>query len=203
MFSFTLSVLLLLLTPGPGVLSTAGVGAAFGFGAGIRYVGGLFVGTNLVALAVVSGLATIVLASDWARYLLLFLSTLYLLYIAARIALAGSKIAFIAAARKPGIRAGILLQVINPKAYAVNTAWFSGFVLYPDSLPMETAVKFLLINLIWIPVHLLWLAAGHSLQQMDLSASTQSLINKLMALAMLLVVALAVYSVFGADAAML
>ena len=31
MFAFILAVLLLLATPGPGVLSTAGVGAAFGF----------------------------------------------------------------------------------------------------------------------------------------------------------------------------
>jgi threonine/homoserine/homoserine lactone efflux protein len=52
--TFCLAVLLLLVTPGPGVLSTAGVGAAFGFNAGLRYVTGLFIGTNLVALIVVA-----------------------------------------------------------------------------------------------------------------------------------------------------
>ena len=73
MIAFTLSVFLLLITPGPGVLSTAGVGAAFGFRAGLRYVAGLCLGTNLVALIVVSGLAAIVLATAWARNTLLIL----------------------------------------------------------------------------------------------------------------------------------
>jgi len=54
MLTFSIAVFMLLITPGPGVLSTAGVGAAFGFSAGLRYVFGLFLGTNLVALAVIS-----------------------------------------------------------------------------------------------------------------------------------------------------
>ena len=51
------AVILLLLTPGPGVLSTAGVGSAFGPWRGILYVTGLFLGTNAVAVAVISGLS--------------------------------------------------------------------------------------------------------------------------------------------------
>jgi threonine/homoserine/homoserine lactone efflux protein len=84
MLAFTLAVFLLLITPGPGVLSTAGVGAAFGFRAGLRYVAGLCIGTNLVAVIVISGVAAIVLAIDWARNTLLVLSALYLFYIAIR-----------------------------------------------------------------------------------------------------------------------
>jgi len=59
---FLAAVFFLLITPGPGVLSTAGVGASFGKEAAIRYVTGLFIGTNLVALAVVTGVAGLVLA---------------------------------------------------------------------------------------------------------------------------------------------
>ncbi len=194
MLSFSLAVLLLLATPGPGVLSTAGVGAAFGFHAGLRYVAGLCIGTNLVALIVVSGLAAIVLANDWARNTLLVLSAMYLLYLAVRIAFAGKKIAFITASEQPGVRAGLLLQLINPKAYAVNMTWFSGFVLIPGSLISETLLKFLVINLIWIPIHLLWLAAGNVVNQLDLRPRTHFIINCLMASAMLVVVALAIAS---------
>jgi len=194
MIAFFLAVLLLLITPGPGVLSTAGVGAAFGFRAGLRYVTGLWIGTNLVALIVVSGLAAIILANDWARYVLLILSTVYLFYLAIRIALAGRRIAFISVSSKPGLRAGLLLQLINPKAYAVNLTWFSGFVLLPQSLWLETLLKFLIINLIWIPIHLLWLMAGNSVNQLDLSPRTHFIINAGMATAMLVVVALAVFS---------
>jgi len=194
MLEFCLAVLLLLATPGPGVLSTAGVGAAFGFNAGLRYVGGLFIGTNLVALIVVSGLAAIILANPWARNALLGFSTVYLLYLAVRIAFAGRRIAFITTSAKPGLRAGLLLQLINPKAYAVNLTWFSGFVLLPDSLLWETLLKFLVINLTWIPIHLLWLFAGSSINQLDLSPRSHFIINAGMATAMLAVVALAITS---------
>ena len=44
MLSFAAAVLFLIITPGPGVLSTAGVGSGFGFRAGLGYVGGLFLG---------------------------------------------------------------------------------------------------------------------------------------------------------------
>ena len=47
---FIAACLLLISTPGPGVLSTAGVGAGFGFRTGSRYVFGLCIGTNMVAL---------------------------------------------------------------------------------------------------------------------------------------------------------
>ena len=194
MLEFCLAVLLLLATPGPGVLSTAGVGAAFGFNAGLHYVGGLFIGTNLVALIVVSGLAAIILANPWTRTALLGFSTVYLLYLAVRIAFAGRRIAFITASAKPGLRAGLLLQLINPKAYAVNLTWFSGFVLLPDSLLLETLLKFLVINLTWIPIHLLWLFAGSSVNQLDLSPRAHFVINAGMATAMLAVVALAITS---------
>ena len=92
MLAFFLAVLLLLATPGPGVLSTAGVGAAFGFNAGLRYVTGLFIGTNLVALLVVSGLAAVVLAIDWARLTLLLLSATYLAWLGLRIGYCSSSI---------------------------------------------------------------------------------------------------------------
>lgn len=194
MLGFAAAVFLLIVTPGPGVLSTAGVGAAFGFRAGLAYVTGLFVGTNLVALAVVSGLAALVLGSPLVRTVLLVASTLYLLYLAARIALAGTKVAFIEARGRPGVRAGVLLQIINPKAYAVNTTLFSGFAIFPDAYMAEVGVKFLILNLIWIPIHLGWLLAGAGLQRLDLAERTQRAINIAMALAMLGVVALALRS---------
>lgn len=197
MLGFAAAVFLLIVTPGPGVLSTAGVGAAFGFRAGLAYVTGLFVGTNLVALAVVSGLAALVLGSPLVRTVLLVASTLYLLYLAARIALAGTKVAFIEARGRPGVRAGVLLQIINPKAYAVNTTLFSGFAIFPDAYMAEVGVKFLILNLIWIPIHLGWLLAGAGLQRLDLAERTQRAINIAMALAMLGVVALALRSALG------
>ena len=200
MLHFLTSVFLLLLTPGPGVLSLAGVGAAFGRNRGLSYMLGLLIGTNLVALAVVTGLAAVVLSVPWLRTALLIASICYLLWLALRIAMSGSKIGFIEAQKEPGITDGIVLQIINPKAYVVNTALFTGFPFDNQTLVVETLTKFLIINVIWILIHLLWLAAGVILQSLALKPGTQRAINIAMALAMLVVVALAAHSALNIPA---
>ncbi len=192
MLTFAAAVFFLIITPGPGVLSAAGVGAGFGFRQGMRYVLGLFIGTNLVAAAVVSGLAAVLLAEPRIRIALFALSFGYLTYLALRIAFAGARVAFIERAQPPGIGGGILLQAVNPKAYAVNTALFTGFGFLPASYGAEVAIKVLIINAIWVPIHVLWLWAGVTLHRLDLSPRAHSAINILMALSMLAVVALAV-----------
>lgn len=192
MLTFALAVFFLIITPGPGVLSTAGVGSAFGAKPGTRYVTGLFIGTNLVALAVVSGLAAIVLADMRIRSVLFAASAVYLFYLGARIALAGSRIAFIEARRPPGVFDGIALQMINPKAYAVNTTLFSGFAFGGANLLAETVLKFVIVNAIWIPIHFLWLWLGITLRQLDLSQRAHRAINLAMSISMLAVVGLAV-----------
>ncbi len=192
MLTFAAAVFFLIITPGPGVLSTAGVGSGFGFPAGFRYVLGLFIGTNMVALAVISGVAAVVLSVPAVRYVLMAASIAYLLYLAAKIAFAGSRIAFIEAKAAPGIGAGILLQAINPKAYAVNTTLFAGFPFAPDNLVFETVAKLVIVNAIWIPIHLGWLYAGATLHRLNLSEAAHRRINHLMAASMLAVVVLAI-----------
>lgn len=191
MLTFAFAVFFLIITPGPGVLSVAGVGSAYGSRAGYRYIAGLFAGTNLVAVLVVSGMAAAILAHDGIRVVLFMASLGYLLFLALRIALAGSKIAFKELAKAPGFWSGIILQTVNPKAYAVNTAFFTGFAFWPQSLTAETAVKFLIINAIWLPIHVLWLFAGITLRRLQLAPHIQRRINVAMALSMLLVVGLA------------
>ncbi len=196
MITFAAAVFFLIITPGPGVLSAAGVGAAYGMRSGLNYVTGLFIGNNLVILAVISGLAAVVLAVPWVRIVLFALSTAYLLYIALRIAFAGSSIRFITVQSKPGVLAGILLQPINPKAYAVNTALFSGFAMFPDALVAEALWKLVIVNAIWLPIHVLWVWFGTVLQKLELQPRQHRLINMAMASSMLFVVALAVASTF-------
>lgn len=191
MFTFAFAVFFLFITPGPGVLSAAGVGSAYGYAKGVRYLIGLWIGTNLVSLTVISGLAAIMLSNPPMRAFFLFASVGYLLYLAARIAFSGSTIAFRKAPAAPGILSGILLQIINPKAYAVNTAFFSGFAFWPASLMTETLIKLAIMNAIWIPIHIGWFLAGVTVRRLDLSPRTQFIINIVMAVSMLAVVALA------------
>ena len=194
MITFGLAVFLLLVTPGPGVLSLASVGAAFGFRAGIGYLSGLFIGNNLVCFAVISGLATVMLANPVIRLLLLIMSAAYLGYLAFRIAFAGAKIAFIQVS-KPGLLAGATLQLINPKAYAVHITLFSGFAFYPRNFFVEVTLKLLIANVIWILLHFFWLYAGVMVNRLELPEQTQRVINLLMAVCLLAVVSLSIWSI--------
>ena len=193
MLTFITAIFFLLITPGIGVLTTAGIGAGYGFSSGLRFLVGLFLGTNAVAILVVTGIAAVVLANPILGPILLYGSVAYLLYLAFRIGWAGSKIAFVERQSAPGVIGGFGLQLINPKAYAVNTTLFSGFHFMVENQSMEIMLKFVIINAIWIPVHLVWLWAGVSLKRLNLSDRTQSLINKGMALSMLIVVVLAAW----------
>ena len=194
MHLFAVAVFFLIVTPGPGVLTLAGVGAAFGFRAGVSYLVGLFIGTNLVALSVVTGLAAIMTSIPALRTILFVASAAYLLYLAAKIAFSGAKVAFIEARTPPGIMGGVMLQLINPKAYTVNTTMFMGFGFWPDNLGAELLAKFAIMNVIWIALHLLWLWAGVTLHRLDLAPSVQRRINMAMAGAMLLVVGIATWA---------
>ena len=196
MLSFITVVILMFITPGPGVLSLAGTGAAFGWQQGLKYMGGLWVGHFLVSLAVITGLAAVVLAEPIVRAVLLVLCAGYFGYLALRIAFAKSRVAFIHIAA-PGFVTGATLQFINPKAYAVHTTFFSGFLLYPDNFLFEVIIKLLLMNLIWISFHLIWLFAGVKLNEVNLAPRTQNQINMSMALCLIMVVLISLWSIFS------
>lgn len=192
--AFGLACILLIITPGPGVLSVAGVGAGFGFKKAQKYYWGLCLGNSLVAICVASGIAAAVFAIDYVREILLVISVGYMLFLAAKIAFAGSKIGFIEAQIAPRFIDGLALQIVNPKAYVANSLLFSGFNFMPESLFTEFVIKFLIWNLIWIPIHFGWLFAGVSLRRLNLSASSQRAINFGMSASMILVLVLALFA---------
>lgn len=194
MLTFVVAVIFLIGTPGPGVLSLAGVGAAYGYRDGWRYLVGLFVGNNMVAVAVLTGLAAVMLAEPAVRTVLGIGSAAYLLWLAYKIAFAGARVAFIERPSPPGIKGGVLLQAINPKAYAVSTAIFANFAFMAERPALEAALKLLIFNGIWIVLHIFWLWLGVTIRRLDLPPARQRAINIFMALAMLGVVALAAVS---------
>lgn len=194
MIEFALACLFLIITPGPGVLSVAGVGSGFGFKAGFSYLWGLCAGNFAVGMAVATGLAAILFSIPYVRSVLLLASIAYLTYLAAKIAFSGSKVALIAPQKAPAFWNGFTLQFINPKAYAVNTALFTGFAFAPSNYLFEVAFKFAVLNAFWIPIHFLWLAIGVYLKRLNLPKTAQRLINVTMAVAMLAVVGLALWA---------
>ena len=92
MIPFVSAVFFLIITPGPAVLALAGVGASFSLNHGIKLLIGLAIGHILVSLLVITGLITIVFSVPHMRTVFLFLSTIFLLYLAIKIFIQGSSI---------------------------------------------------------------------------------------------------------------
>ena len=180
----------MMVTPGPGVLSLAGVGAGFGWKVGMMYLVGLFFGTNGVALLVVLGFKQFLFEIDGVEITFLLLSLSYLSFLSWRIATSDNKTGFKQSLKVPKLYEGIFLQFVNPKAYVVQGHLFVVLSLGMASFNTEIIVKFIIVNSIWIPIHLLWLWLGISLKKWSLAVNKQIWVNRGMGLALFAVVIL-------------
>ena len=190
MITYIIISFLMMVTPGPGVLSLAGVGAGFGWKVGMMYLIGLFFGTNGVALLVVLGFKQFLFEIDGVEITFLLLSLSYLSYLSWRIATSDNKTGFKQSLKAPRLYEGIFLQFVNPKAYVVQGHLFVVLSLGMVSYNTEIIVKFIIVNSIWIPIHLLWLWLGISLKKWSLAVNKQIWVNRGMGLALFAVVVL-------------
>ena len=181
---------LMMVTPGPGVLSLAGVGAGFGWKVGMMYLIGLFFGTNLVALLVVLGFKQFLFEIEGVELTFLFLSLSYLSFLSWRIATSENKTGFKQSSKAPKLYEGIFLQFVNPKAYVVQGHLFVVLSLGMTSYNVEILTKFIIVNSIWIPIHLFWLWLGISLKRWSLASNKQVWVNRGMGLSLFAVVIL-------------
>ena len=190
MVAYIIVSFLMMVTPGPGVLSLAGVGAGFGWRIGIMYLIGLFFGTNAVALLVVLGFKQFLFEIDGVELTFLFLSLSYLSFLSWRIATSDNKTGFKETSKAPKLYEGIFLQFVNPKAYVVQGHLFVVLSLGMASYNLEILTKFLIVNSIWIPIHIFWLWLGISLKKWSLASKKQIWVNRGMGLALFAVVIL-------------
>ena len=199
MTSYIIISFLMMVTPGPGVLSLAGVGAGFGWRVGIMYLIGLFLGTNGVALLVVLGFKQFLFEIDGVELTFLFLSLSYLSFLSWRIATSDNKTGFRETSKAPKLYEGIFLQFVNPKAYVVQGHLFVVLSLGISSYNTEILTKFLIVNSIWIPIHILWLWLGISLKKWSLASNKQVWVNRGMGLALFAVVILSAIMELNTD----
>jgi len=199
MTSYIIISFLMMVTPGPGVLSLAGVGAGFGWRVGIMYLIGLFLGTNGVALLVVLGFKQFLFEIDGVELTFLVLSLSYLSFLSWRIATSDNKTGFKETSKAPKLYEGIFLQFVNPKAYVVQGHLFVVLSLGISSYNTEILTKFLIVNSIWIPIHILWLWLGISLKKWSLASKKQVWVNRGMGLALFAVVILSAIMELNTD----
>ena len=189
MFSYILAVIVLTAIPGPGLLTIFGIGSAFGYRAGISFTVGVYLGANLTALIVFSGLSALLMEFPLLRGALFLLSLVYFTYFAVRIGFAGTELGILSR-KVPRCRDGIMLMLVNPKAYLTMSALFLGFPLLSFNPVNEVIIKVVVANVVWVPGHLIWLYAGVKVNSLNLTPRAKRAINLILA-------AVIIFMVFG------
>ncbi|MGL4291187.1 MAG: LysE family translocator, partial [Phreatobacter sp.] len=169
----------------PSTVSATAMGAAFGIRRSLNYVGGLVLGTIAVLLAVSMGVVALILSMPRAASALTIVSTVYILYLAFKIATAPPLEKQGEDTRGPAFAGGFLLAIANPKAYLAIAAVFAGTTLLVEQPGLDAALKVALLSGMIVIIHLFWLVAGASLSRVLRDPTRSRLIN--VALAVILV----------------
>lgn len=153
-----LASVILLGSPGPVPMALAATGISFGFKAGLGYLKGIVLGLAVVMIITAIALTLVVNASPMLVDVLKWISALYMVYVAYKIASLGSTLSD--QKNCPSFTDGIVFNLINPKAYAAFLAINSQFTL-PIAGELERFMTTGIICLIaGILVDIVWLAIG-------------------------------------------
>ncbi|SCM79714.1 conserved membrane hypothetical protein [uncultured Pleomorphomonas sp.] len=174
---FLLTSLALVGSPGPNTLSLAALGAAFGTRRGVPYMVGLDLGMVVVVALVGSGLWAVILSYPGIAPVVTLAASAYLLYLAFRIATAPPMGAAEAPGREPGLSAGVMLSLTNPKAYVAVAAVVSRYTLMPGRPVADEVLKGALLLVLIAAVNVAWLAAGSLLARAVTDPRVGRLVN--------------------------
>jgi threonine/homoserine/homoserine lactone efflux protein len=156
-FSFVSSV-----TPGPNNVLLWASGAAFGLRRTVPHIVGTAVGIGIMALAVAAGLGAIVTTIPELTFAMKLAGSVYLLYLAFRIAGAHG-VAMDELARPLGLVGAATFQVINPKAWIFALGAITTF--RPAELPVAGGSLLVAATMmaVILPTAALWAAGGGGL----------------------------------------
>jgi threonine/homoserine/homoserine lactone efflux protein len=158
-FSFVSAV-----TPGPNNILLWASGAEFGFRRTQRHVLGTALGIGGMALASAAGLAVLIATVPGLAVAMKIAGTVYLLYLAYRVAGAHA-LARGAVAQPLGIVQAAAFQVVNPKAWVFALGAVTTF--RPTDLPIAAGsiLVAMTLTIVVIPSAALWAGAGGALSR--------------------------------------
>lgn len=155
----------LLGSPGPATISLAAVGATSGVRNGLPFLFGILAGLLCVLIASVIGLATVLTRWPGAGMAIQLVGSIYILYVAWKIGSAPVTTANAGQSdQHPGFRDGLILNLLNAKAYAVFFALFTQLLLPVDSAALAYTSTAAVVFAVGIVVDIVWLFAGGFLQ---------------------------------------
>lgn len=158
-FSFVSSV-----TPGPNNILLWASGAEFGFRRTIRHVIGTALGIGSMALAVAAGLGALITTVPEIGFVMKVAGSVYLLYLAYRIA--GARALERGAIARPlGLLQAAAFQVINPKAWIFALGAITTFRPTDQPIVVGSILVAITMMLVVVPSAALWAAAGGALSR--------------------------------------
>ncbi len=179
--SLILAATVVMGSPGPSTMSVTAVGAAFGFRRSAPYLAGIILGTTAVLLAVAAGVIAMLMSLPGLGPVLLAASSIYIVYLAFRIATAPPLSGQDRPAKAPSFAGGLLLAVANPKAYLAIAAVFAGTRLALEPAIAEAIVKIAVLTVMIVAIHVVWLMAGVSLSRLLHHPTGSRIVNLLFA----------------------
>ena len=146
-------------TPGPANMALMATGARFGFRAALPFVAGVALGKQLIIWPIGFGLMGLAQAYPGVFAALKWLSAAYILWLAWRVAnlRLGEKQG---EANAPGFVAGLIVHPLNPKAWAMIIAAFTGFVAAGTPTLQATATIAAVLLVCQLILHPIWTLAG-------------------------------------------
>lgn len=163
LFVLLLTAFPLMGSPGPVTMSLAGLGTAFGFRPGLRYLLGVMLGATVVLLVIAAGVTSVVLAHPVLLVALTGLAGGYILYLAWKIATAPVGKIATRMQRAPAFVPGFSLAIANPKAFAAIGAVYSSHTIIVSNLMLDTVCKLAALTGVIVVSQAAWLACGATL----------------------------------------
>jgi len=146
-------------TPGPANMALLATGARYGFRAALPFVAGVALGKQLIIWPVGFGLMELAGRAPWIFETLKWVSAAYICWLAWKVA--NLRLSPGAGPDKaPGFRAGLIVHPLNPKAWAMIVAGFTGFV-EPGTPPLQATATIAICLLgCQMILHPIWTFAG-------------------------------------------
>jgi threonine/homoserine/homoserine lactone efflux protein len=160
--TLVLAALAIMGSPGPSTISLVAAAGTHGTRRCLPYCAGLVLGTTAVLLAAATGVTALLLAVPALHWVLTLAAAGYILWLAYHLATARPAAAGSAPPRRPSLADGVVLGVINPKAWIAIAAVFTSARLSAAALP-DAALKVPLLALMIVLIHAAWLFAGRLL----------------------------------------
>ncbi|WP_147105050.1 LysE family translocator [Tateyamaria sp. syn59] len=146
-------------TPGPANMALLATGARYGFQAALPFVAGVAVGKQFIIWPVGFGLMELADRAPWVFETLKWVSAAYIIWLAWKVSqlrLGPSN----HAPKAPGFLAGLIVHPLNPKAWAMIIAGFTGFVAPGTDAVYATATIGGILLATQLVLHPLWTLAG-------------------------------------------